>query len=454
MLKSLFLSSLLLCASNVLALPVEARIPQPDNDPFYTPPAGFESKAPGTVLKNRRVIASFLGLIPDPVETHQILYRSTSINGSAIAGVTTIFKPLFAKKDRFVSFQTAYDSSATKCNPSFNYQLGSGQPFQDGIISAELLIIQAYLLSGYVVSSSDYEGPDAAFTPGLLEGMVGLDSMKAVGNYGSKIGLSTKTPKILGVGYSGGGLGTSWAASLQPTYAPELNVKGWIAGGVPANLTAVLNYIDNSAFSGFIPVAISGLAKPSAYGAQLGPVIDKYVTAEGKELLDFASTHCATDCLVKFFEKSIYSPQYQTLGTGLLSEPTVAKVLAENVLGQEQAKAPKAPVLLYHASKDEVIPYSNVQQLKGDWCSQGVPVEFVTWKAGGHVTTEALGLPDALSFAKKAFDGAGPTSCSESVRVNETLNPLALADLEPIAVALIDLLFGHKKTPTRGTIIE
>lgn len=121
---SLVSVSLPLVSSRALNQP---RALPPSIDPFYKPPAGFESKAPGTILRQRLVISSFFGLIPDPVETWQLLYRTTAIDGSPIATVTTIFKPLFPKNDRFVSFHTAYDSSASICNPSYNYQLGAGK---------------------------------------------------------------------------------------------------------------------------------------------------------------------------------------------------------------------------------------------------------------------------------------------------------------------------------------
>lgn len=418
---------------------LSARAVPPPADPFYNPPSGFESTAPGTILRERQVVASFFGFLPDPVETHQLLYRTTAINGTAIATATTIFKPAFAKSDRFISFQTAYDSSAVQCSPSYNYQLGSVQ--NDLISSAEFLLLQAYLLSGYIVASPDYEGPDAAFAPGHLEGMGALDGMRAVANYKAKLGLSTSQPAIVGVGYSGGGLATSWAASLQPSYASELNVKGWVAGGVPANLSAVVDYIDDTISSGFIPVAIAGLSKPSAYGAQLNPVIDRIITTKGRALLDFAATQCAVPNLLNFFEQSIFSTSIQTLGKTLLYEPTIASILAENVLGTKKELAPSAPVLLYHATEDEIIPYANVKELNSDWCGQGVSVDFVTYGAGGHVTTEVIGLPDALKFVDSAFKGSLGKACSSKTVHDSTLNPLALAlNLEPLGAALIDVL--------------
>ncbi len=156
----------------------EPRATLPSPDPFYRPPDGFENEKPGAVLRSRRIIASLFGFIPNPVESYQILYRTTAVNGSAIATVTTVFKPLIPKKDRFITYNSAYDSSSSNCSPSYSYKLGSNtdSPFTT-TNNIEFLVIQLYLLSGYIVSSPDYEGPDAAFTPGYLSGMGVLDSM-------------------------------------------------------------------------------------------------------------------------------------------------------------------------------------------------------------------------------------------------------------------------------------
>lgn len=182
---SLFLTALL--AATALARPtLERRAIIPALDPFYDPPAGFASEEPGTILRNRPIASSFLGLVPNPVEAYQLLYRTTAIDGSAIAEVTTVFVPSNAKTDRFVSFQTAYDSANTICNPSYNYQLGAVQT--DLITAIEMLILEIYLAEGYIVSSSDYEGPDAAFSAGRLSGTGVLDNMRAVSNF-EKLGL-------------------------------------------------------------------------------------------------------------------------------------------------------------------------------------------------------------------------------------------------------------------------
>ncbi|KHO01434.1 Lipase, secreted [Metarhizium album ARSEF 1941] len=411
----------------------------PSIDPFYKPPAGFESKAPGTILRQRLVISAFFGLIPDPVETWQLLYRTTAVDGSPIATVTTIFKPLSPKQDRFISFHTAYDSSATACNPSYNYQLGALQ--NDLISAAEFLLLQAYLLSGYIVASPDYEGPDAAFAAGHLEGMGVLDGMRAVVNFKKTLNFSTATPMIVGVGYSGGAIATGWAASLHPTYAPELAMKGWVQGGTPANLTGVVVFIDNTLFSGFLPIAVNGLSKPSAYGAQMNPLLESIVTPHGQDILDFSNSHCAVPNILAFPEQSILATSVQSLGPSLLYQPDVAVVLQQNTMGTRKNETPTAPVFLYHAALDEIIPYANASALFDAWCGYGANVKFTTFANGGHITTEVIAVVDALQFVSDAFADKVPGGCSHNTELSSTLDPIALGvALEPLLVQLIEVL--------------
>lgn len=413
----------------------------PSLDPFYQPPAGFESKEPGAILRTRKVATAYFGLIPNPVQAWQLLYRTNAVDGSAIASVTTVFKPLVAKNDRFVSFQTAYDGAARSgvCDPSYNYRLFA--PQVDLITSVEFLLLQAFILDGNIVSASDYEGPDAAFGAGRLAGTGVLDSMRAVKNFKSTLGFSTDNPKIVGYGYSGGAIATGWAAGLQPSYAPELDIKGWAHGGTPANLTGTALLVDGTLFSGFLPQALAGLSAPTAYGAELLPVYDQIITPYGQTVLDLAEQICSVQNIFTFAFQEIQSTKVQTLGDQVFYEPTISSVLTRNNMGLNSGETPKAPVYMFHAPDDEIIPYANATTLRDDWCGFGASVEFVTIAAGGHATTEVIGFPGAFKFVKDAFDGNVGGACSSETVLDETLNPLALGvSLEPILVQLLNAL--------------
>ncbi|KAL5351065.1 hypothetical protein ACLOAV_004640 [Pseudogymnoascus australis] len=416
----------------------------PSSDPFYQPPVGFESAAPGTVFRTRTVTSSFFGLLPTLVETHQLLYRTTALDGSAISTVTTVFKPLIRKTDRFVSFQVAYDSSATVCNPSYSFQLGA--PQEDLVSQAEMLLIKAYLMSGYIVSSSDYEGPEAAFGPGHLAGMGTLDGIRAVTNYHRPLGLSTANPMVVAVGYSGGAIATGWAASLQPTYAPEINIKGWVTGGTPANLTGTAVHIDGTTFAGLIVPVINGLSRPSAYGAVLQPFFNSIITPAGQAALDFANENCAVADIFNFAGKSVLSPAFQSLGARLFYEPRLADIFVENTMGLNKNETPTAPVFMYHGSQDDVIPYVNATALRDSWCNNGADVKFTTYGSGGHITTEVVAIVDVLNFVSAAFAGTTASGCSRNTKLDNLLNPIALGvKLEPILLLLAQVLIKAGK---------
>lgn len=411
---------------------------KPSKDPFYQPPEGFENEPPGTILRTRSVDVAFLKLIPDPVLAYQILYRTTDLNGDAIATVTTVFKPVVSMPDRFVSFHTAYDSSATKCDPSYTYQLDA--PRNNKITSAEMFILQIYLMRGYVVASPDYEGPDAAFSPGHLEGMGVLDNMRAVSSLNAA-GFNTENPMIVGIGYSGGAIATGWAGSLQPTYAPELNMKGWAHGGTPANLTGTLLNIDGTPNSGYIPIALDGFLKRSAYAQELGPIFQRYVTDKGRKVLKFANHHCAVKNLNRYSNMSLFSKDIQTAGKALIYDPVVATILRENVLGVRKDETPTAPVFVYHGIHDQIIPYSNASKMVDDWCSYGADVKFTSFAKGGHAETEINGVPHVVQFVEAAFAGMTKSGCSRDTQPNSDLNPSALGpEYEPILVRLVDAL--------------
>ena len=443
MLRLQLLLLIVLFTSNVISLPAQQnlkRAEDPATDPFYQPPVGFEATAPGTVLRHRQIVSAFLGFIPDPIEAHQLLYRTTAIDGSAIATVTTIFKPLFGffKKDRYVSYHTAYDSSATICNPSYVFQAGSSQ--WGLIASLERFLIEIYLFLGYVVVSPDYEGPDVAFPVGRLEGMGVLDGMRAVNNYALELGFETDNPMIVGTGYSGGAVATGWAAALHPTYAPELNVVGWSQGGTPANLTGVVETIDGTIFAGFLPTAIVGLSTPSAYGATLNPIIDSVISEEGRAALSFASRQCAVLGLLRFAGQELQDVDIQSLGKELLYHPTVQEVLQDCIIGIDPAETPSVPTFVYHATKDEIIPYANASSMVDRWCDAGADLKFTTYAAGGHATTLVLALPAIFKFVEDAFAGTtGYSGCSRDTELTDMLDPLALGvDLEPVLVNLVN----------------
>jgi hypothetical protein len=202
-----------------------------------------------------------------------------------------------------------------------------------------------------------------------------------------------------------------------------------------------LVYIDGTTFAGFLPAAVDGLSKPSAYGAQLNPLIGSIITPYGQSILNFSNEFCGAEDILAFAGGSILSTGFQSLGYDLLYNPTIVSILEQCVMGKYANETPAAPVYMFHASQDEIIPYANATTLRDAWCNDGASVEFVTYANGGHLTTEILGFVGAFLFANAAFAGTVSSGCSSTTTLNNTLDPIALgAELEPVLTGLLTAL--------------
>jgi hypothetical protein len=363
-------------------------IPEPHADPFYQAPGGFASEAPGTVLRSRPVTVTGLGM-PVPVDARQALTRSTDARGRPVAVVTTLMVPRtpWTGNRPLVSYQPATDSLGDQCNPSYTLRTSEEK---------ELGLMSMALSHGWAVVVTDYEGPRNAFAAGPMAGHAVLDGIRAAQRLPGLAG--SDTPVGLW-GYSGGALATSWAAELQPHYAPELGVVGVASGGTPGDLEAAARQIDGSAASGLVLLASVGIGRE--YPEMLSLLNDR-----GREMVGRIGDMCVGDAVMAFpfrrLNEFTHSPDP-------LSEPVSKQVLAENDLGQP---APKAPVFLYHSIMDQLIPFATAKALGDEYCRQGTLVLFHADPASEHSSLALSGAPLAVAYLGARFAGLpAPDNC-------------------------------------------
>lgn len=241
---------------------------------------------------------------------------------------------------------------------------------------------------------TDYEGLG---TPGTHTYMIGrtqgaalLDVVRAAQRLPAA-GLSSRAPVAL-YGYSQGGGASGWAAELQPGYAPELDVRGVVAGGTPADLNAVAGNLDGG--SGFAFLGMSALGLDAAYPELK---LDSYLTPTGRTALGDANRMCVWEALPAYAGKRI--AEYTT--TNPLTRPDWQARIDQQKLGRI---APRAPVFLAHGLQDEFIPYPQAVQLAKDWCAAGAAVHWQDF-VGEHLSTMAAMQNDALDFVADRFAG-------------------------------------------------
>ena len=336
--------------------------------------------------------------LPMPgVRATRVLYRSTTTVGEPNVVSGTILVPtlpyLRGGGRPLVSYAVGTQGLGDQCAPS--NQMAAGTETEAGII-------QGMLLQGWAVAVTDYEGLG---TPGQHTYVVGpslghavLDVARAAIRLPGT-GLGAATPLAIW-GYSEGGAASSWAAELQPSYAPELVLRGVATGGVPADIEATARNLDGGLFAGFGVSALIGLdaAHPELQLAQ-------YLNATGRQKVAANENACLAG-LVAAFALTKYS---DLTTTDVLALPDWQSAFGESRLG---TIAPQVPILQYHGLLDEVIPYSLGRALRAEWCSQGAVVQFDTYPAE-HATGVLAGAPAAMLWLGARFAGLpAPSNCT------------------------------------------
>jgi len=365
-----------------------AAIPEPDQDAFYQPAPGYETKQPGAVLKKRSVTVTGLG-IPLPVKAFQLQSRSTDAKNRPITVVSTVIVPLtpYFGQRPLLSYQPATDSLGDQCNPSYGLRTG---------LEKEIPLLALGLAKGWAVVVTDYQGPRDAYGAGRLEGHAVLDGVRAT-LASPESGVTARSPIGLW-GYSGGGLATGWAAELQPSYAPELKIAGVASGGTPADLAAAGRQMDGGPFSGLFLAAAIGVSREY-------PELLAIFNAQGKQLIQEMDDLCVVEEALYAF-RSV--KQYSDLPDPLAA-PVAQQVLRINKMGDN---APKAPVYLYHSKFDELIPWAAGKALNDSWCAKGTKVSFYTDYASEHNILAVTGAPAAVAFLSARFLGLpAPSTC-------------------------------------------
>ncbi|HEX2316519.1 MAG TPA: lipase family protein [Thermomonospora sp.] len=360
----------------------------PDQDPFYAAPADIGAYGPGHIVRSRKITPK-VGNLDTRADVWQIAYRSNDSHLAPQLVVTSLIVPKAAWTGTgprpIVSVQAPEDSTGTQCAPSYGLSSGSGVAGMLASMSTQLLD------RGWAVALPDHEGPRSVFMAGPQAAHAVLDGIRAVRNFTGAPGIGRDNPWTLN-GYSGGAQATGWAAQFQPSYAPDVTLKGAAMGGTPADPEAVARFLDGRIFSGFEAAAATSLATEFPE-MNLDPIMND----AGRKALADARGKCLTELLTQFAFKRL--SQYSTVPDPL-AVPSVRAVLRLNTMG---AAAPAAPIFNYHANTDEIVPVGQANQLVKDWCAKGATVHTVRSLIGEHALEMLRRNGEVLTFLSDRF---------------------------------------------------
>lgn len=343
------------------------------DDPFYREPPLTGAEKPGTVVKAKKVDVLFTGVKPANLDAWKLMYVTTERDGVTPAISTGILmiprdgKP--ANERHVVSYQEANDSVGWNCHPSTQWT--GGDPL-DGASWSALGPLALMFGKGYAVMISDV-GNDADRAPhGVFAGKYAahtqLDGTRAALNFDAA-GLNPQAQVAL-FGIAGGGVGAGFSAELQPSYAPELNVKSTVLEGMVVDQRNFVRVADGSVGSGFAFATLLGL-EPKYPEMQL----DSKLNSAGQAVAKVFRGQCQD----AYFSMP-FVPLRAMFDSGLnpADEPAFQPVFDDNRLGRSGAPASK--VLITSCAKDDspmsLVPAADSRELADTYRAQGTDVTY------------------------------------------------------------------------------
>ncbi|APB00301.1 lipase family protein [Nocardia seriolae] len=364
--------------------------PVPAADSFYAQPPSAAGLAMGEVVDSRPVVVRDVPA-RTALESWQVKYASQDSQGRPWTTVATILKPVGgARTDRLVAFDPWIDALDSRCNPSYQLRAGAGYLASTGMIT-EIIDLAFLLDRGYTVVVPDYLGPENQFTAAYVEGRNTLDGIRAALNF-APAGLSAATPVGM-FGYSGGARGTEFAAELAAAYAPELNLAGTVAIGLPADITNSGWRMNESLFAGIDLVSAFGLAR--AYPELKLPQM--FVDPDlGRQVGEM----CNAELMARY---AFADGRDMTVGGRWpLADPQVAAVVS--TLRAGALGTPNAPLYLAVGSGDEVALPEDNDRLAADYRARGVDLTYVKVPGAEHITSNAVAAGPAIDWLASRLD--------------------------------------------------
>lgn len=334
------------------------------------------------------------------VTAWRIAYRSRTALGAPTTVTGTVLVPAAdaapagagadpAGVRPLISYAVGTVGLGDQCAPSAGFPTGT---------TAEGTLIAGLLARGWAVVVTDYEGLGTpgthTYTVGRSAGKAVLDAARAArqlpGIDGH--GVTDRSPVGL-MGYSQGGQSVSWAAQLQPRYAPELDIAGTVTGGTPARLRFAGEEQGDGYGVGFPLMSAIGL--DAAYP---GLHLDRHLNAAGRDL----ARRMAEGCLYENLAAGADLTMADITRTDPADSRRWQRRLAQQDLG---GRAPAHPLFVYHGTADDLIPPELGTELAASWCARGVTVETVLLPGLDHLGAAPVGSALGADWLAERFAG-------------------------------------------------
>lgn len=354
---------------------------EPSYAPFYTPPDPLPPGKPGDLIRSEpsRLVLEPSGQLGSYVATGtRIMYRSTGAQGQPIAVTGTYFEPDNPWPGNgprpLIAFATGPYGLGDQCAPSrlFNQGIHFSQGF-DLTFGYEETFIATMVARGFAIVVTDGEGLGTPGVPTFLNRMSAGQTLLDAGRAAMQLPSTSLDPHgpVALWGWSSGGQASASAAELAPSYAPELKLVGAWAGAPPADVPALIPFIDGNLLFGALGYVLNGIA--AAYPPAAGPLMST-LTERGVHMVTWSQDICLVQSVADFAFRHV-QPYFNTDVTTLAASQPLKGILDLQRLGTLK---PTAPVYISTNRWDSFSPWHGSRQLAVDWCDKGADVQFWT----------------------------------------------------------------------------
>ncbi|MFE3291276.1 lipase family protein [Rhodococcus sp. NPDC059234] len=342
---------------------------------------------PGTVVTREQLPP--IALLPNTADSYRVVYWTEGPTGTPARSAGAVYLPKGVAPAGgwpVVSWAHGTTGVGDDCAPSSGYD----------VTALTRDYVSAWLAQGYAVVATDYVGlgneGTHAYLHGRSEGRAVIDMVRAARAITPSLSKSWVV-----VGHSQGGHAAMFAAHEATSYAPELDYRGAVATGTPANLDQLFPL----GGPGFPNLGLNGLTPFAAYVvdglkvARPDLPIDDYLTPAGRELVKVSETMCFVPLLKRagtfgvgeMLSRPLDTPQIRSALRDYLAVPTT---------GYDR------PVFIGHGLTDQTVPFPLGAKLALDLQMAGQPVTFRTYP-GNHGGSPFQALPDTTAFVRSLF---------------------------------------------------
>ena len=328
--------------------------------------------------------------IPGAATAEKLEYRTEWRSGRATVATGAIFLPeRDAPEGGFPVVAWAHGTSGIADQCAFT--AGTPRP------NREKSYLRHWLDQGYAVVAADYPGLGSEGLHRYLDGQSAANSIVDGVRAARATGASLSDRWVV-VGHSQGGHAAVHTAHIATRRAPELDFRGTVATGVPANLENLFVL----GVPGFPDLGLKGLTAFSGYlfaglrDAYPQIDVDGYLTPAGRDIVDRAEDLCFGE-----LDASVRDLGIGELPARPLSQGDLPAALTE-YLAVPTADYDR-PLLLGHGVEDRVVPLPLSAKLAADLYAGDADVDYRVYPAADHFTVIDRSIPDSTPFIARVL---------------------------------------------------